>query len=211
MLIRLIILLILTVGSTVIHGRLTYRWGVPAELQQAADFVSAIPKQLGTWTYVDDAERMTDGVIEELGVTEYVSRVYTNGTDSVTLLLMAGKTGRLVRHTPDICYSSTGNTFLKEPTPVALTVDGQEHEFRVLPIRPSSDLAGDFVVVYGFAHAGQFLGPANPRLTYHGLPAVQKIQVLCKLDSEKLDEIPEYAKSFVEEVCRYIRKEQIAK
>ena len=211
MLIRLLILLILTVGSTVIHGRLTYRWGIPADLQQSADFVSAIPKQLGSWNYVVDANPMTAGVIEELGVTEYVSRVYTNGTDSVTLLLMAGKTGSLIRHTPDICYSATGNTFLKEPTPVALTVDGQEHEFRVLTIHPSSDLAGDFAVVYGFAHGGRFLSPAKPRLEYHGLPAVEKIQVLCKSDLEKPGEIPEYANSFIEEVCRYIQTDQSAK
>lgn len=211
MLIRLLILLILTVGSTVIHGRLTYRWGIPADLQKSADFVSAIPKQLGSWNFVDDGNPMTESVIEELGVTEYVSRVYTNGTDSVTLLLMAGKTGSLIRHTPDICYGAVGNTFLKEPTPVTLTVDGQEHQFRVLPIRPSSDLAGDFVVVYGFAHGGRFLSPAKPRLAYHGLPAVEKIQVLCKSGSEKLGEIPEYAKPFVEEVCRYIGKEKSAK
>jgi hypothetical protein len=217
MLIRFIALLLITVTSAVIHGQLTYRWGIPADLQQSADFVKSTPKQLGTWKYVEDAKPMTKGVIEELGVTDYVSRVYTNGTDTVTLLLMAGKTGRLVRHTPDICYGATGNTFLKEPTPVSLDVDGKSHEFRVLPIRPSSDLSGDFVVVYGFAHDGQFLSPANPRLIYHGLPGVEKIQVLCKPDPEtpgekpdpeKLVRIPEYAKTFVQEVCRYMQTSQ---
>jgi len=208
MLIRFIALLLITITSAVIHGRLNYRWGIPADLQQSADFVSAIPKQLGSWSLVADGKPMTEGVIAELGVTEYVSRVYANGNDSVTLLLMAGKTGRLIRHTPDICYGAAGNTFLNEPTPVALTVDGQEHQFRVLPIRPASELSGDFVVVYGFAHGGTFLSPATPRLTYHGLPAVEKIQVLCKCDPDKLDEIPKYAESFVQEVCRYMQTDQ---
>ena len=208
MLIRHAALLLLTIGSTIFHGHMTYRWGIPADLQESADVVVAIPKQLGSWTYAADGRPMTEGVIEELGVTEYVSRVYTNGSDSVTLLLMAGKTGRLVRHTPDICYGSVGNTFLSEPTPVSLTVDGKDHQFRVLPIRPASELLGDFVVVYGFAHGGQFLGPANPRFVYHGHPAVEKIQVLCKPDSGKLDEIPKYAESFVQEVCRYMQQKQ---
>jgi len=200
--------MLLTIIPTIIHGRMTYRWGVAAELQQSADFVSAVPKQLGDWKYVKDGKPMTAGVIAELGVTEYVSRIYAKGDDSVTLLLMAGKTGRLVRHTPDICYGASGNSFLREPTVVSLDVDGKPQEFRVLPIRPSSDLSGDFVVVYGFAHAGKFQSPARPRLTYHGLPAIEKIQVLCSCDPEKLGEIPEYAKPFIEELCRYVQKEQ---
>ncbi len=208
MLIRLAVLLLLTIGSTLVHGKLTYRWGMPIDFQKNDEVVRSVPKQLGNWNYVEDAKPMQEGVIKELGVTEYVSRVYSNGTDSVTFLLMAGKTGRLIRHTPDICYASTGNTFLREPTPVTLNVDGKPHEFRVLPIRPSSDLSGDFVVVYGFAHAGEFQSPANPRLTYHGQPAVEKIQVLCKCDPDKLGEIPEYAKPFIEEVCRYMQREQ---
>ena len=89
-----------------------------------------------------------------------------------------------------------------------MTVDGKEHQFRVLPIRPASELSGDFVVVYGFAHGGQFLGPANPRFVYHGLPGVEKIQVLCKPGSGKLNEIPKYAESFVQEVCRYMQQKQ---
>jgi hypothetical protein len=213
MFIRLAILLLLTIGSTLVHGHLTCRWGLPAEFQEYAEVVRAIPKQLGSWNFVNDARPMSDGVIEELGVTEYVSRVYSNGNESVTLLMMTGKTGRLVRHTPDICYGASGNTFLKEPTPVTLDVDGQSHEFRVLPIRPASDLSGDFVVVYGFAHVGKFQSPANPRLTYHGQPAVEKIQVLCtpNPDVDKLGEIPESAKSFIAEVCHYIQQAQGSK
>ncbi len=206
---RIAALLLLTVASALVHGRMTYRWGIPSELQEVSDAVGAIPKQLGEWKYVEDGHEMTEGVIAELGVTRYVSRIYANGQDSVTLLLMAGKTGRLVRHTPDICYGASGNTFLKEPSPVVLDVDGESHEFRVLPIRPSSDLSGDFVVVYGFAHGGKFLSPSKPRLTYHGLPAVEKIQVLCRPDGDNLSEIPEHAKSFVQEVCRYIQQQAL--
>ncbi len=190
---------------------MTSRWSILPELQQSADFVRAIPRQLGSWNYVEDGKPMTEGVIAELGVTEYVSRVYANGTDSVTLMLISGRTGRLIRHTPDICYESVGNTFLGEPTPVTLDVDGQEHQFRVLPIRPSSELTGDFAVVYGFAHGGRFLSPATPRLAYHGLPAVEKIQILCRSEPEKLGEIPKYAESFVQEICRYIQQKPSGK
>lgn len=204
MLIRLAALIVLTVGSTLIHGQLSQRWSLSKDFQLNDELVLSFPKEIGTWKYVNDGDAMSNGVIAELGVTEYVSRVYTNGTNSVTLLLMAGKTGHLIRHSPEICYGATGNTFLKEPTTVTLEVDGRSQEFRVLPVRPSSDLTGDFVVVYGYAHDGEFQSPANPRFVYHGLPAIEKIQVLCTSDPEKLGEIPAYAHSFVEEVCRYV-------
>ena len=208
MFIRLALLLILTIGTTLVHGRLTHRWGLSADFEQNNEVVRSFPKEIGTWKYVEDTSPMTDRTIAELGVTEHVSRVYSNGTDSVTLLLMAGKTARLIRHTPNICYASSDNTFLKDPTTVTLEVDGTTHGFQVLPIRPSSDLTGDFVVVYGFAADGVFQGPTNPRFVYHGLPSVEKIQVLCSCDPDKLGEIPEYAKSFIEGVCRYMQKAQ---
>ena len=208
MLIRLAVLLFLTIGSTLINGHLTNRWSLPADFQQNNAIVLSIPKQMGVWNYVEDANPLPDGVIDELGVTEYISRVYSDGTNTVTLLLMAGRTGRLIRHSPEICYGAIGNTFLQGPTQVTLDVDGKTHEFRVLPISASSNLTGDFAVVYGYANGGAFLSPANPRMTYHGQPSVEKIQVLCTLDQDKLGEIPEYAKPFLEEVCRYIQKAQ---
>lgn len=211
MLIRLAALLILTIGSTLIHGQLTNRWSLSEDFQQNNAIVLAIPKQIGAWKYVQDAAPLSDRVIDELGVTEYVSRVYTDGINNVTLLLMAGRTGRLIRHSPEICYSAMGNTFPQGPTPITLEVDGKSHEFRVLPIKPFSNLTDDFAVVYGYAHGGAFLSPANPRMTYHGQPSVEKIQVLCNSDPDKLGEIPEYAKSFVEDVCRYIQKAQTEK
>ncbi len=211
MLIRLALLLLLTIGSTLVHGRLTHRWGLPVDFEQNNEVVRSFPKEIGEWKSVQDAQPMIDSTIAELGVTEHISRIYSNGTDTVRLLLMAGKTARLIRHTPNICYASTGNTFLKDPTTVTMDVDGTTQEFQVLPIRPSSELTGDFVVVYGFANAGVFKGPSNPRFVYHGLPSLEKIQVVCNCDPDKLGEIPEYAKSFIEGVCRYVQKAQGSK
>ncbi len=211
MFLRLLPLLLITIGTTLLHGKVTERWQTSEALADANRVVSQTPKQLGSWSFVANSNPIGEGVAAELGLTQYVNRVYEKGSDTVSLLFMAGKTTRLIRHTPDICYGATGNTFLKEPTPTTLVVDGTIQEFRVLPIRPASELAGDFVVVYGFAHGDQFLSPANPRLTYHGVPAINKIQVLCTCDPKKLGEIPEHAKPFIEEICRYIKNAQAQK
>lgn len=198
---KIIVLLCLTVGSTVMHGLATDRWGPSPELQRSADFVKALPKQLGQWKYVKDAEPLTPRVIKELGVNGHVSRVYSSGQTIITLLLMSGKTARLVRHTPDICYASTGNTFLAEPTPAELTVDGTRQEFLVLPVQTQLD--EEFVVVYGYATDGHLSSPKSPRLRYHGQTVIQKFQVLSEYNSDAPTSIPGPAENFLTELCRY--------
>lgn len=206
LILRFVVLLCLTVTFAYLHGNATYRWKVPAALLESDASVRKIPKELGDWKFFEDADRLRNEVIEELGVTEYVSRIYVRGQDTVSLLLMSGKTGRLIRHTPDICYASTGNQFLAKPTDVELEVDGVKHQFKILSVRPSSTTSGDFVVVYGFARNGVFISPDSPRIAFHGEPAVQKIQVLCRVDGEQINQIPLYAQPFIEDVCRHIAR-----
>lgn len=203
---RLLVVVGVTLVSTFLHGEATFRWGVPASLLESDQQVKDLPKEIGEWKSSEDADRLRQEVIDELGVTEYISRIYARGQDTLSLLLLSGRTGRLIRHSPEICYGATGNQFLAKPTEVPFSVDGVEHRFRILSVRPASDATGDFVVVYGFAQNGQFLSPENPRLVYHGTQAIQKIQVLCRAESGKVNEIPEYAKSFIEDICRSLAK-----
>jgi Protein of unknown function (DUF3485) len=210
MYLRIFLLALLTIVSTLIHGYKTHRWGPPVEARQHNEFVVSFPTTLGSWGCVRDGDPLAPRVAKELGISTHVSRVYASGDDTAMLLLMSGDTGRLVRHPPTLCYQGAGNTVLADAAPTTIKVDGVSHEFRVLPIRPASSVSGDFVVVFGFAHAGRFQSPAIPRFTYHGFPVIEKVQILCRIDSNQQDitAIPAQALPFVEEVCRHISKNQ---
>ncbi|MEQ9407446.1 MAG: exosortase-associated EpsI family protein [Fuerstiella sp.] len=208
MFLRLIALLCLTIPPALFQGQMTDRWGTSEQEKISAELVGSVPKQLGSWTYVKDGPELSDGVIAELGVNKYIHRVYSNGKDEVTVLLMSGQTARLVRHTPDICYGSKGNTFLAEPENAEISVDGTAHQFLILPIRPQGRAADDYVVVYGFSADGQFDGPKSPRLAYHGKNILEKIQILASPNPEDVSAMPEGARGFIKELARYVTKSQ---
>jgi Protein of unknown function (DUF3485) len=200
---RIVALLTLTIAFTVVHGAMTHRWSTPDTMQESIKFIDQLPKQLGDWHYVEDSNDLSDAVVKELGVTGYESRRYSNGDQHVSLLLMTGWTARLIRHTPDICFASTGNTFQDEPTPNTIVVDGAKQELLVLPITPRSGTSDEFAVVYGFLHNGVFSATRNPRVEYHGTPVVQKIQLLCEPDAETPTSIPPAAADFITQLVRY--------
>ncbi|MEM9351597.1 MAG: exosortase-associated EpsI family protein [Planctomycetota bacterium] len=85
------------------------RWGeTTVDTQLFVDQFSRVPLQIGSW-------QGEDLPVEELvrrtaGAVEYVSRVYRNSeTDqSVTLWLIVGHSRDITRHTPNVCYPSSG-------------------------------------------------------------------------------------------------------
>ncbi|MBL8820090.1 MAG: exosortase-associated EpsI family protein [Planctomyces sp.] len=202
--VRLVFVIVLTLTGAYIHGQQTFRWGLSHEFDDNSKIVKAFPVELGNWKQVDEASSLSENVIQELGLTEYVSRSYQSTEGSVGFLLMTGKAGRLIRHTPDICYGAAGNEFLTEPKLAKFDVDGVKHEFGVLPIRQQSLGTSEFVVVYGFARDGVFSNPSNPRIEFHGTQSILKFQLLCRPSGERPGEVPEYAKSFLTDACRYV-------
>jgi len=85
------------------------RWGnAGAEAQQLGERFARVPLSIGAWEGedlpVDEVVRKTAGAVN------YVSRKYTNvNTDrSVVLWLIVGHSRDITRHTPNICYPSSG-------------------------------------------------------------------------------------------------------
>ncbi len=209
--VRLILVGVLTIAGTYMHGNQTFRWGVSDEFDDNNQVVRQFPGALSNWKQMDESHSLSEQVISELGLMEYLSRSYQSDEGSVGLLLMSGRAGRLIRHTPDICCGAAGNEFVTAPKLAPLKVDGVQHEFGVLPIRQQSLGSSEFVVVYGFARDGVFSNPSNPRFEFHGTPSILKFQLLCRPSGERPGEIPEYAKSFLVETCRYINRMEARK
>src|SRR6186713_932973 len=93
----------LTIVPALIEGHYVNRWGTPPDLSGAADKVEHLPKRFGDWTFTKDLDPLHEVAIRELAVAGYVSRSYTRQKDSanVSVLLMVGQSGPLIRHPPN--------------------------------------------------------------------------------------------------------------
>jgi Protein of unknown function (DUF3485) len=99
------------VGFTVAEARMSYRFqGSDMTEEQFAALLDNVPLEIGDWhgtnLPVGEVER------ETAGARGYVSREYKNSItgESVTIWLIVGHAKDIMRHTPDVCYPSSGFT-----------------------------------------------------------------------------------------------------
>lgn len=101
--------LVALVGLTVCESMLTGRFqSSNVTEEQFASFLARVPQDIGDWHGKDLP--VEDQVRETAGARGYVSRAYQNTVtgESVTVWLIVGHARDIVRHTPDICYPSSG-------------------------------------------------------------------------------------------------------
>jgi hypothetical protein len=173
-------LIILTALPAIVQGVLTRRWQGAADISGAAARVEAFPAQFGDWQQQGE-EQVPEEALRELQCAGYFSRHYVNqrlGRD-VTVLLMVGPAGPLIRHPPEICYGNQANELLAKPAEIELqTSDAVKHKFRLLSYDNPRAASGQFSVCYGWSVDGAWNVPAYPRVDYGAAPMLFKMQVL---------------------------------
>jgi hypothetical protein len=97
------------IGLTIAEARISGRFedsDITAE--QFAALLKNVPMNIGDWHGED--RPVTDEVKKTAGARGYVSRDYHNIVtgENVTIWLIVGHSRDVVRHTPDICYPSSG-------------------------------------------------------------------------------------------------------
>lgn len=107
--IPLILGVLALIGLTVAEARMSGRFeGSNITEEQFAAMIANIPKDVGEWHGTDqpvgEIERKT------AGARGYLSREYKNAItgEAVGIWLIVGHSKDIVRHTPDICYPSSG-------------------------------------------------------------------------------------------------------
>jgi hypothetical protein len=181
-----LIILTLTIGSGIYQGRLLNRWGTPADLTLAAKSLDRLPLKFGNFTHVSDGEPLSDAVCDELGLVGHLNRTYVNDEtgEQMTLLLMVGQPGRLVRHPPHICYTSRGGQQVGRTSVISGLGDDGSSEFKVLKISSSGIEESSFSVAYSHTLNGRWSTPDFPRIDFGGFPYLYKVQVLSNAGSE---------------------------
>jgi len=117
------------IGFTVAEARMSGRFqGSNMTAEEFAALLKKVPMDIGEW-------HGTDLPVEEqvkitAGARGYVSRAYRNSVtgEEVTIWLIVGHSKDVVRHTPDICYPSSGfQTMSPENAHETFVFEGQPH------------------------------------------------------------------------------------
>jgi Protein of unknown function (DUF3485) len=90
------------------------------QLDAAAARVALVPMDIGNWHGKDDASEAV--AFEQTGAKGYWMRQYVNDKtgDSVLVILMCGRPGKMAVHTPEVCYRGAGYELHEQPAAVAI-------------------------------------------------------------------------------------------
>jgi hypothetical protein len=188
-----------TIAAALVHGRLTNRWENGTTIEQHAARIKTIPAQVGEWRQVMDLRPLDQPVQRELGVRAHINRVYENDTGKrITVLVMVGQPGPLVRHPIEICYGNRAKRLISTNL-LTFGHEADRHNFKVQRYEPKSVTEDEFYVAYGFCRDGTWDVPASPRMAYGGARVLYKMQVLTHAESISPDQVPEHLSEFVQQ------------
>jgi len=181
------VLMMVTTGGAVVHGRLSNRWGPQQHMTEAGTRLERIPSQIGTWQMVS-SQHLDDSARAMLGCTGDIVRSYVNptGKSEASLTLIVGPPGPIAVHSPEICFPSRNYRLLDERKRVEIRDSlGIEHEFWMVVFQ-SQDLEARLLhVYYGWSTGGTWTAPDNPRFEFAGSPFLYKVQLVAYDSSQR--------------------------
>lgn len=188
----------LTVPAAYLHGVVLHRWGDHRDLQAHVEAISRVPDQIGQWRYIADGKKISERLQQQLELRGSVHRVYEHSATGqrVSVLLLVGPSGPLVRHPPEICYQARANRLLLS-RPIQVDTGDGTAQLRLLSYESNSSIEGDFYVAYAFGADGVWDNPASPRLAYAGRPVLYKLHALTDMVNESASPAPEGLSDFL--------------
>jgi hypothetical protein len=178
----LILIVVLTLASGVLQGRIRHRWGPSQSMLAAAEKLAEVPGQCGHWR-LESSQEMEPGTVQMLECTGYLCRSYVNERtgELVSMVLTLGPAGPISVHTPEICYSSQNYKTRDQRQRVAIA-DAHATElgqFWTLGFRSKPPRADVLRVYYAWSTGSEWTAPDAPRFAFVGWPYLYKLQLSC--------------------------------
>jgi hypothetical protein len=174
------LVLLTTIASGVIHGRLTNRWGTPVDLANAGKRLQEFPAEFGDWKLAEDRP-LTEPIRKVLQCAGYVSRIYTHEStgQAVHMVLLVGPPGPTSVHIPEVCYSS--QDYRQQGPREAVEISGKAGSatgsFWSLRLQPNGLEAAPLQSYYAWSDGGKWQAAQNPRFTFGGKKLLYKLQL----------------------------------
>jgi hypothetical protein len=123
LIIGIIVIIFVAFCMTAYSGIQTGRWSPFKGLLEARVVLRNLPEEINGWEMVGEEQTLDNETVTILQIQDgYIARSYRNNTTQavVHVVLMVGPTGRVVVHTPEICFG--GKDYQKEDSRVSVTI-----------------------------------------------------------------------------------------
>ena len=144
--------------------------GNTEQLERATAHVAEVPHVIGDWQANDETSDAR--AFEQAGAKSYWTRRYVHQKtkDSVLVILMCGRAGKMAVHTPEVCYGGAGYEVLESAT--SCSINGGQF-WTAKFAKKGSQLR----LYWAWNGRGAWEAAASPRWQYFGAPFLYKLYV----------------------------------
>jgi hypothetical protein len=176
----LLVAILLVVAATALAGSLTDRWGQDVVRRDASRRLTYVPTTVGHWTGED--RPLDPGGLLIAGADGSIHRRFVNQRtgQTVTVLLLCGRSGPMSVHAPDACYRAAG--YVEDGARIRFSPrEDSNSSFWVRQFQKPILLADRLRVIYGWSEGGEWSAPEHPRLSFAGRTALYKMYLIREL------------------------------
>jgi hypothetical protein len=192
----------LIVAFGMVEGAWTGRWVHQRAPEEAAARLEMVPMSFGEWDGV--AKELDPRQVAKAELSGHALRRYVHRTSGANLsvLLVAGRSGPVAVHTPDVCYGGVGFDLVAPPVSTSVNTDGAS-AFKVGSFKKVSAPVPEYLrVFWAWSTDGKsWTAPDNPRLTFGGAPALYKLYVIRQMadanESPQADPCVDFLRQFL--------------
>ena len=160
----LVVLLVLTLLSGVVHGVLDGRWQSGENKKAAGQRLHEIPHTMGDWTLAK-SEELEESAARLLRCYGSLVRTYTHQTTgiSVKVALLFGPRGPIAVHTPEVCYVSAGTKQFRKRQVEAVETASAAHSLWSVEFTRDEEVEPTFEVWYAWSEGEHWTAADAPR------------------------------------------------
>ena len=196
-------MVLLTISGTLVHGRLSSRWGPTQSMIEAGAGLNRIPDRIETWV-LQPSQQLPESARSMLECVGDISRSYVSPTTqaSVQYSLIVGPAGPTSVHSPEICFPAQNYRQLSNRKRVKIRDSGGvDHEFWTVDFQSQGLEARLLHVYYAWSTGGPWSAPDNARYAYAGSPSLYKLQLVGYpspvVTKESEDPVPAFLSEFL--------------
>lgn len=178
MTLSVLLAVLLTLGSGLLHGRMSRLWGVEEKMGQAAELLDGMPHQIGEWQR-EGSFPLGDSAMELLQCRGYLHHGYRNDRTGrfLRVAVMVGPGSKISVHVPEICFESTNYTLTHKRRRVDFEHEQGTDSFWTVTFQSNDVSERRLNVYYGWKADDGWVAPQMPRWSVAGSPVLYKLQL----------------------------------